>query len=80
MRTHYKRILDFGAGNGKQTVFARHKGHDITLFEPFATSGEGLAFSLKETYHSLENTLRELTKDKPFDLVVANAVLNSVPF
>ena len=39
-----KRILDFGAGNGKQTVFARHKGHDITLFEPFATSGEGLAF------------------------------------
>jgi len=80
MKTHYKRILDFGAGNGKQTVFARHKGHDITLFEPFATAGEGLAFSLKETYHSLENTLKELTKDEPFNLVVANAVLNSVPF
>lgn len=80
MQTHYKRILDFGAGNGKQTVFARHKGHDITLFEPFATAGEGLAFSLKETYHSLENTLKELTKDEPFNLVVANAVLNSVPF
>ena len=80
MKTHYERILDFGAGNGKQTVFARHKGHDITLFEPFATAGEGLAFSLKETYHSLENTLKELTKEEPFNLVVANAVLNSVPF
>lgn len=80
MRTHYKRILDFGSGNGKQTVFARYKGHDITLFEPFATSGKGLDFSFKETYESLDNTLKKLAENEPFDLVVANAVLNSVPF
>lgn len=76
----YPSILDFGSGNGKQSVLQRYyKGVEHILFEPFACSGTGI-FSYHETYTSIKGLLDRLEDDKPFDLVRANAVLNSVPF
>lgn len=79
MLRHYKRILDFGSGNGKQTITQRAGSYDITLFEPFAT-GDKAGLSIKQTYEILDKALDSIAKPEPFDLVVANAVINSVPF
>lgn len=78
LKNHMQDILDFGSGNGKQTILERKMGLNITLFEPFAVSESGL--SLKETHNSLTMFLDRLEDNKPFDLVKASAVLNSVPF
>jgi len=76
---HYKHTLDFGSGNGKQTAFQRALGQNITMFEPFSTKKLG-EFSLLETYTNLSTFLDELEANDIFDMVRANAVLNSVPF
>lgn len=72
-------ILDFGAGNGKQTSYMRQLGVKITTFEPFVPTGGILnEVSLLKTKLNYENFLNELRKNEPFTTVVANAVLNSV--
>lgn len=74
-------ILDFGAGNGKQTAYLRQSGVKITTFEPFVPSstinGES-SLSILKTKINYESFLAELSKNEPFTTVVANAVLNSV--
>jgi len=76
----YPRMFDFGSGNGKQTTYLRAFGADITLFEPFAVGGNTMDLSLKETYDNINMALDSIGKLEPYDLVTANAVLNSVPF
>lgn len=73
-------ILDFGAGNGKQTAYMRQLGVKITTFEPFVPTG-GIVneVSLLKTKQNYERFLEELKKHEPFTTVIANAVLNSVP-
>jgi hypothetical protein len=81
LKEEYNRILDFGSGNGKQTVTHRfYKKVDVVLFEPFATAGVVGKFSMRETYNSINKFLDEYKRDSIFPLVRANAVLNSVPF
>lgn len=72
-------ILDFGAGNGKQTSLLRQYGLNMTLFEPFTPRASAFdEVSILKTKASYENFLNELSKNKPFTTVIANAVLNSV--
>lgn len=74
-------ILDFGSGNGKQSAIFRKKGINITLFEPFVANWrEGGGISIKQTYDSISTTLDEIEKNRIFDMVKANAVINSIPF
>lgn len=80
IQRNYNRILDFGSGNGKQSLYLRKKGLDITLFEPFASAIKADNFSYYETYASLTNTLDSIERNLPFELVVSNAVFNSIPF
>ena len=73
-------ILDFGAGNGKQTAYLRQLGVKITTFEPFVPTGGVInEVSLLKTRQNYEKFLDELKKNEPFTTVIANAVLNSVP-
>jgi len=72
-------ILDFGAGNGKQTALLRQHGVNITLFEPFVPrANQAEEVSILNTLKSYTAILDALDKQEVFTSVIANAVLNSV--
>jgi hypothetical protein len=79
LKRKYPNYLEFGSGNAKQSAFLRTKGVNLTLFEPFV-QGKESGVSIAQTYDSINNFLDKVAENKPFDLVNAMAVFNSVPF
>ena len=85
-RIHGERILDFGAGQCRNSIILKKKGIDCTDWEPYPVpwnkeDAENKAKpSLEYAQELTDNFLKLVANNHNWTSIFMNAVLNSVPF
>lgn len=78
------RILDFGAGLMEEIEMLKTNGFDAVGFEPFTLKRvDGRPVNdlcLESSRKTAKNLIDEVATGKPFDSIISQTILNSIPF